>query len=74
MKKLNVLNNIDFVFNLRFLCKIHPPTRHIKYKLIDSAPSNKSVMANKLPITNLERLLRRFFFRLRFNSAKYIAR
>ena len=38
-----------------------PPTRHIKYKRIDLAPSNKSIMANKLlPTTNLERFLRRF--------------
>ena len=26
----------------------HPPTRHIKYKKIDLAPFNKSIMANKL--------------------------
>ena len=25
------------------------PTRHVKYKVIDFAPSNKSIMANKLP-------------------------
>ena len=33
----------------------HPPTRHIKYKKIDLAPFNKSIMANKLLSTNLER-------------------
>ena len=27
----------------------HPPTRHIKYKVIDFAPINKSIMAYKLP-------------------------
>ena len=37
----------------------HPPTRHIKYKRIDFAPCNKSIMANKLLPTNLERFLRR---------------
>ena len=26
----------------------HPPTRHIKYKMKDFAPCNKSIMANKL--------------------------
>ena len=26
----------------------HPPTRHIKYKRIDFAPCNKSIMAKKL--------------------------
>ena len=31
----------------------------IKCKMIDSAPSNKSIMANKLPRTNLERFLGR---------------
>ena len=32
----------------------HPPTRHIKYKTINLAPFNKSIMANKLfqPIWN----------------------
>ena len=39
--------------------KNHPPTRHIKYKTINLAPSNKSVMANKLPSINLEQFLRR---------------
>ena len=34
-------------------------TRHLKYKMIDFAPSNKSIMANKLPSINLERFLRR---------------
>ena len=37
----------------------HPPTRHLKYKRIDFAPCNKSIMANKLLPTNLERFLRR---------------
>ena len=37
----------------------HHPTRHIKYKRIDFVPCNKSIMANKLPSTNLERFLRR---------------
>ena len=37
----------------------HPPTRHIKYKRIGFAPCNKSIMANKLLPTNLERFLRR---------------
>ena len=42
-----------------FLNENHPPTRHIKYKRIDFVPCNKSVMANKLRSTNLERFLRR---------------
>ena len=33
----------------------HLPTCHIKYKRIDFAPSNKSIMANKLLSANLER-------------------
>ena len=39
-------------------CEKHPPTRHINYKRIDFAPCNKSMMANKLLSTNLERFLR----------------
>ena len=42
-----------------FFDENHPPTRHIKYKTIDFAPCNKSIMANKLLLTNLERFLRR---------------
>ena len=42
-----------------FFDENHPPTRHIKYKTIDFAPCNKSIMANKLRLTNLERFLRR---------------
>ena len=37
----------------------HPPTRHIKYKKINFVPCNKSIMANKLRLTNLERFIRR---------------
>ena len=36
----------------------HPPTRHIKYKRIGFVPCNKSIMANKLRSTNLQRFLR----------------
>ena len=28
---------------------VKSPTRHIKYKVIDAAPINKSIMAYKLP-------------------------
>ena len=52
----------------------HPPTRHIKYKTIDFAPCNKSIMENKLLSTNLERFEDGLTLRLRVNSAKYIAR
>ena len=52
----------------------HPPARHIKYKVIDFAPINKSIMLYKLPWTNLERFLRRIKSRLQVNSAEFIAR
>ena len=34
------------------------PTRHKKYKKIDFVPCNKSIMANKLRSTLLERFIR----------------
>ena len=42
-----------------FFNENHPPTRHIKYKKRDFVPCNKSIMANKLRSTNLERFIRR---------------
>ena len=48
------LLKFDFFFD-----ENHSPTRHIKYKTRDFAPCNKSIMANKLLLTNLERFLRR---------------
>ena len=42
MKKLNVIKKL-------MKLKKHHPTRHIKYKVIDFAAINKSVMAYKLP-------------------------
>ena len=48
-----------FFLKIEFFYENHPPTRHIKYKNIDLAPCNKSIMANKLLSTNLERFLRR---------------
>ena len=47
------------IFYLTFFCEKHLPSRQIKYKVINYAPSYKSFMANKLPSTNLERFLRR---------------
>ena len=63
-----------FFLNLKFFYENHPPTRHIKYKKIDFVPCNKSIMANKLRSTNLERFIRRIKSRLLVNSANYIAR
>ena len=57
MKKLNVINENNF-FYLDFF-EIHSPTRHKKYKLINFAAINKSILANKLPSTNMMRFLRR---------------
>ena len=37
----------------------HHLTRHYKYKVTNLAPRNMSMMPNKIPLTNLERLLRR---------------
>ena len=42
-----------------FFYENHPPTHHKKYKRIDFAPCNKSIMANKFLPTSLERFLRR---------------
>ena len=63
-----------FFLKLEFFNENHPPTRYIKYKRIGFATCNKSIMANKLRQTNLERFLRRIKSRLRVNSAKFIAR
>ena len=73
MKNLNV-KKLFFFFNLRFFSFVKTsPTRRIKYKLIDFAPINKSIMTFNLPQTNLEQFLRRIKSRLRVNSAKCLA-
>ena len=43
-----------FKLKIEIFYENHPLTRHIKYKRIDFAPCNKSIMANKLLATNLE--------------------
>ena len=48
-----------FFLKFEIFIESHPPTRHIKYKRIDFAPCNKSIIAKKLLSTNLERFLRR---------------
>ena len=48
-----------FFFKFEIFYENHPPTRHLKYKKIDFVPCNKSIMANKLRSTNLERFIRR---------------
>ena len=48
-----------FFPKFEIFCENHPPTRHMKYKKIDFVPCNKSIMANKLRSTNLERFIRR---------------
>ena len=52
MKKINVTKKKFEIF-----CENHPLTRHIKYKVINFAPTNKPIMANKLPSTHLGRFL-----------------
>ena len=52
-KNLHVIRK-EFFFEI--FCENHPTTRRIEFKVI---PSNKSIMANKLPSTILERFLRR---------------
>ena len=47
-----------FFLKFEFFNENHPPTRHIKYKRIDFASCNKSIMAKKLLSTNLERFPR----------------
>ena len=49
---------------MRLFVKIIPLTPYKKNKKIDFAASNKSIMANKLPSTNLEQFLRRIEFLL----------
>ena len=48
-----------FFLKFEIVYENHPPTRHIKYKRINFASCNKSIMANKLLSSNLERFLRR---------------
>ena len=42
----------NFFFIWKFFYENHPPTRHIKYKTIDFAPCNKSIVAKKCLSTN----------------------
>ena len=49
---------------ITFFYENHPPTRHIKFKRIDYITYNKSIKANKLLSTNLERFLRRIKYPL----------
>ena len=44
---------------MKIFLRNHHPTRHIKYKRTDFAHFNKSIMANNLLSTNLERFLKR---------------
>ena len=63
-----------FFLKFEIFYENHHPARHIKNKKIDFVPCNKSIMANKLRSTNLERFIRRVKSRLRVNRANYIAR
>ena len=60
MKKLKVKKKLKFFFyNLKLFMKIIPPHAIQSTKKTDSAFCNKSIMANKLHSTNLEKFLRR---------------
>ena len=50
---------IFFFLKFEIFYENHPPTRQLKYKKIDFVPCNKSIMANKLRSTYLERFIRR---------------
>ena len=59
---------------MKFFClfelfrKNYPSSRHLNFKGIDFAPSNKSIMAYKLPFTQFG-----IDLRVRVNSANHIA-
>ena len=55
-------------------CENHSPARQSKYKKIDFAPSNQSIMPNQLPSTNLERFQDGLNIRSQNNSAQYSTR
>ena len=49
-------NKMKFFFlKFEIFYENHPPTRHLKYKWIEFAHFNKSIMAIKLLSTNFER-------------------
>ena len=58
-KKIKRKKNEKKKFSFETFNENYPPTRHIKYKKIDFVPCNKTIMANKLRSTNLERFIRR---------------
>ena len=64
MKKLKYN---DFFLKTRIFCENHLPTRKIRSKVIDFAPS----MANKLPSTHLEQFQDGLNLRLRVNLSRY---
>ena len=45
-------------FKFDFCCENYPPTRHRKSKMIDFAPSKKSVISKKFHVTYLEQFPR----------------
>ena len=61
---------MNFFFKFVFFYKNHHLTRHVKFKMTNFFPSNTSIMPNKIPLTNLERLLGRINIRLRVYIAK----
>ena len=54
----------------------HHPTRYLSYQLIEFAPNNKTILANKLPSINLEKVLGRIKSQTEevLRWKKYIAR
>ena len=54
--KIKENTKINFFFKFAVYCENHPPTRHIQYKMINFAHSNKTIMAKNLP-------LKRFFLK-----------
>ena len=59
MKKLQIIKiENSFFSKLSFFVKSYP-ARHVSYKVIKFATNNKSVMAKRLPSSNLEYFLRR---------------
>ena len=73
MKKLNAnLKNVFFYCEI--CCKKIIPHTPFKVRSDKFAPCNTSIMANKLPSTNLEQFLRHIKSLLTYISGKYIAR
>ena len=73
MRKLN-MKKCSFFFKFEIFCENHPPACHIKYNVIDFAPTNKPIMVKKTSLNQFGTIYKTYLISANALNSRNISR